>query len=90
MKYYICTGFGISPESYGSERQQIGRTRQGNRFSGDTSRNTLCFIIKEVEVKELGAIIELPITKTTEQRAAIAFIDDMNFYSNRQKYNEKI
>ena len=50
----------------------------------------LCFVIKKVEVKKLGAIIKLLITKTTEQRAAIVFIDDMNFYSNGQKYNKKI
>ena len=71
MKHHICMAFGISSALYSNERQQIGGTGQGNRFSGDTSRDILYFVIKEVENKELGAIIELPISEECEQRAAI-------------------
>ena len=42
----------------------------------------MCFVIKEVENKELGAIVELPISEECEQRAAIAFVDNTNFYLN--------
>ena len=84
MKHYICTRFGISSVLYSNKRQQIEGTGQENRFSGDTSRDISCFVIKEVEVKELGAIVELPISEECEQRAAITFVDDTNFYSNRQ------
>ena len=66
MKHHICIGFGISLVSYGNERQQIGGTGQGNRFSGDTSRDILCFVMKEVENNELGVIVELPILEECE------------------------
>ena len=59
IKHYMCTGYGISLNSCGSEKQQIGRTGQGNHFSGNMSRDTSCFVIREVEVRRLGAIVEL-------------------------------
>jgi len=49
LNHYVCTGFGISKNSYGSIEQQILGTGQGNRFSGDASRDTPYYINREVE-----------------------------------------
>jgi len=47
-------------------------------------------IIKEIEGKKLGAITIVPITEEEVQRAAVAFIDDISFYSNRRNIENKI
>ena len=37
------------------------------------------FIIGKIEQKELGIIIESPITKQKQQKIAVAFVDDTDF-----------
>ena len=89
MKYFVCTSFGISKESHRDKDQPIGGTRQGNRFSGDASRDTSSYIIKKVENNKFSAVIRAPIINKIIQRAAIVFIDNTNFYINGSNYNEK-
>ena len=38
-------------------------TRQENKFLGDICRDKSCFIIREIENKELRIIVKLPITQ---------------------------
>ena len=51
--YYICIGYGISAIYYRGIIQQLARTRQGNKFSGNMYRNKSYFIIGEIEKKDL-------------------------------------
>ena len=39
FKHFICTGFGISKESYGGPEEQLTGTRQGNMLSGAVCRD---------------------------------------------------
>ena len=58
LKHKICTGFGISIESYHSNKYLLGGTGQGNRFSGDSSRDISCFMIKVIKENEWGTILQ--------------------------------
>jgi len=46
LKHFVCTGFGISKQYYGDVKQEIGRIGQGNRFSGNSNRDTFYLVIK--------------------------------------------
>ena len=61
--HYLSTAFGISENYYGGESNQLAGTEQGNRFSKDVRRDTLCLIIKEIEWKKLGMKIHSKLTK---------------------------
>ena len=82
MKYYLYTGFRISTILYGRPTEEIVGTRQENRFSGDGSRDTSFYIIREIEKQKLGVAIRSPIVNKLIQRAVITFVDDTNFYTN--------
>ena len=90
LQHYVYTGFGISKMYYRDVKNIMGRTDQGNCFLGDNSRDTSCFIIRRLEVEELGAMIRALISRKTVQQAALAFVDDKNLYSNKLKCNERI
>ena len=57
---------------------------------GNGSWDTSCYVIKNLENRKLGVALQAPISNHTIQRAVIAFIDNMNFYTNRSQYKEKI
>ena len=90
MNHHICTDFGVSTMSYGSPIEKLGRMGQGNSVSGAICRDTLCLIFKYLEEKKLGAMIRNPVSKRIIQRIAIAFVDDTDFYTNGQDYEEKM
>jgi len=54
---HVSIGFGISKGYYGDEMNIMGGTGQRNRFLGDNSSDSSCFIIRKLEVEKLGAII---------------------------------
>ena len=88
MQHHVATDYGISTESYGSEVNKLGGTGQGNSVSGAICRDTSCLIFGHLEQQQLGAKIMIPSKNKEIQRVAIAFVDDTDFYSNGQKYNE--
>ena len=49
LKYYICTGFGISAQSYRSKEDPIGGSRQGNIFAGNMCCDKSGFILHKVQ-----------------------------------------
>ena len=54
---------------------------------GDISRDTSYLIIKKVEKRKLGVLLHV---RKVKQRVAIAFVDDINFYTNSRLCNKKI
>ena len=90
MKHHVCTDFGISKDTYGSQTERLGGTGQGNSVSGAICRDTSCLIFKYLEEKQLGAMIKNPISKQIIQRIAIAFVDDTDFYTNGPEYELKM
>ena len=55
FQHYVITGCGVSDNYYGGQTPLAG-TRQGNKFSGDTCRDTSCLIIKQLEIRNLGIV----------------------------------
>ena len=49
--HYVSTLFEISRLYYGSEDNHLTGTGQGNGFLGDTCRDILCLIMKQIENK---------------------------------------
>ena len=49
-----------------------------------------CFIIKKLKIERLGAMIKVPISRITVQRATLVFVDDTNLYPNRMMCKERI
>ena len=90
FRYHICTNYGISKLSYEDVNDLIGEMGQGNRFLGNGSWDTLCYILKNLENRKLEVALWALISNHTIQRVVIAFIDDTNFYTNRSQYKEKI
>ena len=63
MDHYVHAGYKRSKIHCGGHEELLAGTGQGNRFSGDMCRDILCLIIKQIERKSLGVIIEAPISK---------------------------
>ena len=59
MKHSVCTSFGVSKESYMSIEDLITGTRQGNITSGDGCRDQSYYILQEVVIIGLGAVIAI-------------------------------
>ena len=56
----------------------------------DVSKDISYLIIRKTEKGKLGVLMQSLINKKVKQRAAIAFVDDMNFYTNSRLCNKKI
>jgi len=50
----------------------------------------LSYVIGVVEKRRVGALAIIPITKEKVRQSAVAFVDNTNFYTNRQRYQQKI
>ena len=57
--YYVCISYELSNQIYRGESYKLARTRQGNKFPRDMSRDVLYLIIKQIEKENLGIKIEL-------------------------------
>ena len=90
LNHHVCTGFGISKQYYGDSKQKMGGTGQGNCFSGNNSRDISCFVIRQLEIEKLGAMIKAPISQITMQRAALVFVDNTNIYTNGLESKKRI
>ena len=71
MKHYICTSFGISDKTYGSIKELLRGTGQGNSISGIIYRDISCVIFKYLEDINLGATITSLITKEIFQSSRL-------------------
>ena len=85
MIHYICTGYGISTLTCSSKSERTARTGQGNIVSGEGCKAKSYFIFKEVKNTNNRVIIILLIIQNKIQRTNIGFINDTNFYSNREE-----
>jgi len=90
MNHYICTSFGISENYYGSDIFKLGGTGQGNSVSGAICRDTSCIIFKKIEKEGLGVIARLPLSFEEFTRCVIAFVNDIDFYTNNKDFQEKM
>ena len=90
FNYHICSGFGISQQSYRSPSEHYGGTRQGNLPSGKVCKVQSCYIIREIEGKDIEYKLIILIQQKKIDRIAIAFVDDTNFYSNGDCVQENI
>jgi len=90
FKHYINTGYGISEEYYGGAQNELAGTGQGNKFSGDMCRDVSCLIIKQLENKELGIICKSPSSQTREQCVSVSFVDDTDFITDGNQYEDKM
>ena len=90
MNHYICTSFGISENYYGSDIFKLGGTGQGNSASGAICRDTSCIIFKKIEKEGLGVIMRLPLSFEEFTRCVIAFVNDIDFYTNNKDFQEKM
>ena len=90
LQHFICTGFGISTESYRSKTKIYAGIGQGNLFSGEAYKTKSSRIIKNIKIKDKGVIIESPISKEFLQYAAITFMNDTSFYSGGEEFQNNI
>ena len=81
-QHYARTGFGISNAYYSGEYDRLAGTGQGNRFSSNVCRDTLCLIIKCVETKDLGMNFKSNVVNETMPIAAVAHVDNNNLVSD--------
>ena len=49
FRYFVCTGFGISKESYGRKYEKLVRTGQVNMVSGAMCRDQSCLVFRKLE-----------------------------------------
>jgi len=89
MEHHVCIGYGISAQSYSNQKDTYRGIGQGNLFSGEACKIKSCKIIKKIKNENIGAIIEAPVSKEIDQRAAIAFVNDTSFYSNGYNVESK-
>ena len=90
LQYFVYTGFGISQDSYGSESELYMGIRQGNLFSGKVYKTKSSRIIKNIEIKDIGILLKIPIIQEIIQRVAITFMDDTSFYSGGEDFQNNI
>jgi len=62
FNHHVCTGFGISKGSYGSETEILGGTGQGNLASCESCKVKSSRIIGEIKKDKLGVTISRLIT----------------------------
>ena len=72
FQYYICTSFGISQNTYGSEEDEHRGIEHGNIFSEEACKVKSYLIFGDIEEKELGIIIKTPVSNKDVQRSAVA------------------
>ena len=75
--------------SWGENDKVVG-TRQGYIVSSNICRDSSCFSIKEVEKKELGIMFNNLIKNNTEQQVSTAFIDEIDFATDRENAQIKM
>jgi len=90
MNHYICTSFRISNSFYGIDTFKLGSTGQGISVSGAICKDVLYIIFRKIEKEGLGVVIHLPLSLEEYIRCAIAFVDDIDFYTNDKDFQEKI
>jgi len=90
FKHFICTGFGISKESYGGKYEKLVGMGQGNMLSGAVCRDQSYIVFKHLERLKKGVELILPITLKQVRRTVIAYVNDANFYSNGKDCITKI
>ena len=61
FRHFVCTGFGISKESYGEQYKKLIRTRQSNMVSGAICRDQSCLVFRKLESLKKGLEIVLPL-----------------------------
>ena len=49
FRHFVCTGFGISKESYGGKYEKLIGTGQGNMVSGAICRDQSCLVFRKLE-----------------------------------------
>ena len=62
----MCTVYGVSKSYYGGEQDQTAWTGQGYIISSNIYCDSSCFLIKDIEEKELGIIIKDSINENWE------------------------
>jgi hypothetical protein len=90
LKHFVCTGFGVSSLYYGGREDRLAGTGQGNRFSGDVCRDSSCIIIRSIERKEVGMMLQSRIYDDKIQKVAVAFVDDNDMMSDGEEVGEKM
>ena len=68
----------------------LGSTRQGNSFSGTSCRDVSSVILRILEKKNLGIIIISSHNGEVKKRAAIACVNDTDFYASSVECEKKI
>ena len=63
---------------------------QGNSASGTKCRDASGLILKCLEEKQLGVMLQHPVWKEIIQRIAIVFANNANFYANRLNHMLKM
>ena len=58
----MCTGFGISKESYGRKYEKLVGTGQGNMVSSTICRDQSCLVFKKLKSLKKGIEIVLPLS----------------------------
>ena len=90
FQHFIYTEFSISQNTYGSEDDDHGGIGQGNLFSGESCKVKSYLIFRNIEEKELGIIVKIPISNSNVQRSAVAFVDDTSFYTAGEDFKIKM
>lgn len=90
FQHQLCTSYGVSDIVYGGDEDILGGSGQGNVVSGNMCRDQSCIIFRKLEKDKLGILIVGPISAEEVRRAAIAWIDDTDFFTNGQKAQLKM
>ena len=79
----MFTGYRISQNYYGGKINKIAGIGQDNKFSSNMWHDTLYLIIKPIENKGIGLIIQAPISGKRKRKTAVALVDDIDFIASR-------
>ena len=83
FRHHICINHGISQNFCGNNREKLAGNGQENLFAGTACRDQSCRAFKELE-ENTGITYQQPISRKEIKQAAIGFVDDIDFYENRE------
>jgi len=83
LKHFISTEYKISNEYYKGEEMKLAGTGQGNKFSRDIYRDISYLIIRQIELKNLGVIMKVPISQKAIYKVAVVFVDNIDLVSGK-------
>ena len=90
MEYHICTSFGASSEFHRRINNKQAGIGQGHITSVNICRDISYLVIKLIEDQNIGIVMKSPISKEAESEMAVTFVDNTNFGSEGEDYQQKM